>query len=211
MLLLQMNFVAFAVILTNANAAVAGLGDLAEHHVEIVSATDDGGTLSVRTRRAAGGDVCKYRKGAWSDCDPLVLLMTRQDTLKERHSSAGCEKKRRITKNCKDKDDKNIRQSTCVFEKPKTVSWSECQEAGVRQRLLRLVKEKGNAGCPKEKVLSKKCKSSKNKKEGNEKCEFEEWSEWSKCVEGKTKRARKILKGNEKKSCMKKSLQKKNC
>ena len=74
MLLLQMNFVAFAVILTNANAAVAGLGDLAEHHVEIVSATDDGGTLSVRTRRAAGGDVCKYRKGAWSDCDPLVLV-----------------------------------------------------------------------------------------------------------------------------------------
>ena len=66
------------------------------------------------------------------------------------------------------------------------------QEAGVRQRLLRLVKEKGNAGCPKEKVLSKKCKSSKNKKEGNEKCEFEEWSEWSKCVEGKTKRARKV-------------------
>ena len=41
--------------------------------------------------------------------------MTRQDTLKERHSSAGCEKKRRITKNCKDKDDKNIRQSKNSF------------------------------------------------------------------------------------------------
>ena len=39
------------------------------------------------------------------------------------------------------------------------------QDAGVRQRVLHLVREKGNAaGCPKEKILSKKCKEDKKNK-----------------------------------------------
>ena len=39
------------------------------------------------------------------------------------------------------------------------------QDAGVRQRVLHLVREKGDAaGCPKEKILSKKCKEDKKNK-----------------------------------------------
>ena len=39
------------------------------------------------------------------------------------------------------------------------------QDAGVRQRVLHLVREKGDAaGCPKEKILSKKCKDDKKNK-----------------------------------------------
>ena len=32
------------------------------------------------------------------------------------------------------------------------------QESGVRHKVLSLVNEKGSAGCPKEKMISKKCK-----------------------------------------------------
>ena len=42
------------------------------------------------------------------------------------------------------------------------------QENGVKNRSLKLVKEKGAGGCPQEKKLFKKCKvDKKNKKKGN--------------------------------------------
>ena len=38
------------------------------------------------------------------------------------------------------------------------------QESGVRHRTLPLVEENGSGGCPKEKVMSKKCKGEKKNK-----------------------------------------------
>ena len=36
----------------------------------------------------------------------LLQLVTREDTLKEKHSGPGCDKLRPITKNCKDKEER---------------------------------------------------------------------------------------------------------
>ena len=36
----------------------------------------------------------------------LLQLVTREDTLKEKHSGPGCDKLRTITKNCKDKEER---------------------------------------------------------------------------------------------------------
>ena len=78
--------------------------------------------------------------------------MTREDSVKTKNSAPECEKVRRITKNCKDKLHKSSKESkynqsysiisheisplkaflfflqaVCVFEKPKSVPWSECK------------------------------------------------------------------------------------
>ena len=46
--------------------------------------------------------------------------------------------------------------------------WMIFQENGVKNRSLKLLKEKGAGGCPQEKKLFKKCKvDKKNKKKGN--------------------------------------------
>ena len=48
---------------------------------------------------------------------------------------------------------------------PQVIQLMFPQDAGVRQRVLHLVREKGDAaGCPKEKILSKKCKDDKKNK-----------------------------------------------
>jgi len=194
--------------------ATVCLGEIPRgHYVEIFSNTRD--HVMVRTKRSS--EVCKYKKGTWSQCDKLVMLMTREDTLKEKNSGASCDKVRTITKNCKDKVEKN--GGICVFEKPKNVAWSECKDAGVRQRVLHLVKEKGDRECPKEKIMSKKCKDDKkNKKhEANhvaasaEKCSFGGWAAWSPCENNKKQRSREILKGKERKICVKDSNEKTDC
>ena len=48
-----------------------------------------------------------------NDNDIFFQLMTRQDTLKEKNSGASCDKVRTITKNCKDKVEKDGGMSTC--------------------------------------------------------------------------------------------------
>ena len=45
------------------------------------------------------------------------------------------------------------------------------QESGVRQRILPLVEENGSGLCPKEKVMSRKCKGEKNKNKKDKKKE----------------------------------------
>jgi len=184
-----------------------------QHYTEVFSSSEDGQHVLVRARRSA--EVCKYKKGEWSPCDTMVMLVTREDTLKEKHSGPGCDKLRTITKNCKDKEERE--GGICVFEKPKNVAWSKCKDAGVRQRVLHLVREKGDAaGCPKEKILSKKCKEDKkNKKhEGGhaaDKCGFGGWTEWSECENNKKQRKREILKGKERKICLKSSAESAAC
>ena len=82
-----------------------------------------------RMKRGAGGgsgQMCKYKKGEWSACDKLtwvtqqhhiphnfqlelwiidlLKLISREDSLKEKHSSSSCNKNRTVTKNCKKRD-----------------------------------------------------------------------------------------------------------
>ena len=60
------------------------------------------------------------------------------------------------------------------------MEWSPCTEAGVRQRVLKLVKKGTSVECPERKILAKKCKKS------TEECQFGSWSEWSACqLQGK--------------------------
>lgn len=168
----------------------------------------DGQHLLLRTKRAAKAQLCKYKKGEWSQCDSLLMLMQRVDKLKQKNSSPDCDQTRRITKNCHEKEERD--GGICVFEKPKNVAWSSCEEAGVRRRVLHLIKEKGSVDCPKEKVLSKKCKDQKKKKK-KEKCEFGSWSAWSDCEGKERRRQRELLKGNGEKVCMKGSIEKSEC
>jgi len=210
--------------------ALCGLGHLSrampnhqQHYVETFSSTVDGHIL-VRSKRST--QVCKYKKGEWKECDKLVMLMTRKDSLKEKNSGPSCEKVRTITKNCKDKEEKD--EGICVFEKPKHVPWSSCKEGGVRQRVLKLIKEKGDKECPKEKVMSKKCKDDKKTKDHHssktsapahdqgsdqdmDKCEFGAWSMWSQCQNNKKFRSREAKKNEEKKLCVKNSVEKVDC
>jgi len=198
--------------------------DLIGHHV--VSDTGDESHILSRSRRSSdGSEVCKYAKGDWSECDRMIMLVSRQDNLKTKNSSPGCDKTRTITRNCKDNtQDKDTRETTCVFEKPKKVNWTDCKKVGVRQKVLTLLKEKGAGGCPKEKVMSKKCKVEKknneHKKNENQeskkydkqdKCQFSAWSAWSSCSNKNQQRIRKVLKGVERNSCQKKCVENNKC
>jgi len=88
------------VAIVSLSLATVCLGEITRgHYVEIFSNTRD--HVLVRTKRSS--EVCKYKKGTWSECDKLVMLMTREDTLKEKNSGASCDKVRTITKNCKEK------------------------------------------------------------------------------------------------------------
>merc|ERR1719429_502366 len=107
-------------------------------HVESFHADDVVDNILIREKRSAD-NVCKYKKGDWSQCDKLVMLITRKDTLKEKNSGPACDKVRTITKNCKEREQEK-EKGVCVFEKPKNVAWSSCKESGVRQRTLRLLK-----------------------------------------------------------------------
>ena len=51
------------------------------------------------------------------------------------------------------------------------------QDGGVRQHVLSLLKEKGTGGCPKEKVMTKKCKGMNNKKDREKKQKFNKTTE----------------------------------
>merc|ERR1719150_3280704 len=73
---------------------------------------------------------CRYKKGEWSECNTLLMLMQREDELKEKSSSPDCDKTRTITKNCQEKEDG---AGACVFEKPKNVAWTSCKVGGGSQ------------------------------------------------------------------------------
>eukprot|EP00090_Calanus_glacialis_P012984 TRINITY_DN21616_c0_g1_i4.p1 TRINITY_DN21616_c0_g1~~TRINITY_DN21616_c0_g1_i4.p1 ORF type:complete len:229 (+),score=68.45 TRINITY_DN21616_c0_g1_i4:35-721(+) len=201
--------------------------DISNHYIETVKELADGEHVVIRSRRSALTDVCKYKKGEWSECDQMLMLLTRVDSLKTTHSSPGCDKTRTITKNCRDEETGNkTGKTTCVFEKPKNVPWTSCMDSGVRQRTLPLVAENGPGGCPKEKVMSKKCKGekknknkkdkkkeSKKEKHGDKKgkCQFTSWEAWTPCSNNIQQRIRKVLKGAERNSCKRKAIQNNKC
>eukprot|EP00092_Neocalanus_flemingeri_P031711 GFUD01034445.1.p1 GENE.GFUD01034445.1~~GFUD01034445.1.p1 ORF type:complete len:188 (-),score=61.38 GFUD01034445.1:26-589(-) len=162
--LLLLSVLSTSLVVNSHPATIERRDDLTDHPVELVRGLDDGEHILVRSRRSAQTEVCKYKKGDWSECDRMVLLMTRHDSLKLKHSSPECEEARTVTKNCRDKENKRSKETSCIFKKPKTVAWSACMKDGIRQKELPLVKELAAGGCPKKKLISKKCKGGKRMK-----------------------------------------------
>jgi len=150
----------------------------------------------IRDRRSS--EVCKYTKGEWSECNPLTKLEAREDKVRVGPSAPDCPPTRTITRNCnKDKSIKpnSLKKGLCVYAKARDQEWSDCK-SGVRQKLLKLLSEKPNAGCPNMKIISKKCKNKKNKKE--EKKKGEKKSKNEKKRERKEKKEAKLKKKQEK-------------
>jgi len=207
-----------------------------DHHVEIVK--DFGDEVLVRDKRESGL-VCKYKKGEWSDCDQLTQLVTRHDKIKTKSSSEGCASTRILTRNCKD-EEKEDKELSCSFKKSKEIPWTDCQVGGVRQKVLELVSQTGNGVCPKQKLLSRKCKDTKTEtskkekkklkkkaekkaeknaekkknkksKKGSDKCSFSDWGVWGDCNKGSQQRIRKVTKGAERAKCQKKAIATRSC
>ena len=44
------------------------------HYIETVKEYVDGEHVVIRSRRSAKTDVCKYKKGEWSDCDQMLMV-----------------------------------------------------------------------------------------------------------------------------------------
>lgn len=183
-------------------------------------------------------DVCKYKKGTWSKCNTLTKLETRTDSLKAGASGSSCAQSRQLTRNCRDRQAKSEGgPGGCVYDKARSADWSECQ-SGVRKKVLAL--KSGSADCPREKIISKKCKNGekkeknkknkkgnvpeekkmkeqkqngkkKNQQTGEEKCGFGPWSEYSQCTGGKQERTRQVTKGKDLKACKKQATEKKKC
>jgi len=205
-------------------------------HIEVAQEFND--EVLVRSKRSGSSDVCKYKKGDWSQCDQLTQLVTRHDKLKLKASSGDCASTRTLTRNCREEHhQKGI--VTCAFKKSKSVPWTSCLPSGVRQKVLDLVTQTGKGTCPQQKVLSRKCKDEKKlnekkdkkkkkkkeekkksenkaeKKEGKkgekDKCSFGDWGGWGACVKGNQQRIRKVTKGSERPNCQKKSVSNRTC
>jgi hypothetical protein len=135
-------------------------------HVEVAQEFND--EVLVRSKRSSSSDVCKYKKGDWSQCDQLTQLVTRHDKLKLKASSGDCASTRTLTRNCREEHHQKG-TVTCVFKKSKSVPWTSCLPSGVRQKVLDLVTETGKGTCPKQKLLSRKCKDEKKSNEKKDK------------------------------------------
>jgi len=207
-------------------------------HVEVAQEFND--EVLVRSKRSASNDVCKYKKGDWSQCDQLTQLVTRHDKLKLKASNGECASTRTLTRNCREEHHEKG-TVTCAFKKSKSVAWTSCLPSGVRQKVLDLVTQTGKGTCPKQKLLSRKCKDEKksnekkdkkkkNKKEKKEeknsgkkaqkkegknaekdKCSFGDWGGWGACVKGNQQRIRKVTKGSERPNCQKKAVSNRAC
>jgi len=204
-------------------------------HVEVAQEFNE--EVLVRSKRSASSDVCKYKKGDWSQCDQLTQLVTRHDKLKLKASNGECASTRTLTRNCREEHHEKG-TVTCAFKKSKSVAWTSCLPSGVRQKVLDLVKQTGKGTCPKQKLLSRKCKDEKKshekkdkkkkkkkeekksegkaqKKEGKDaekdNCRFGDWGGWGACVKGNQQRIRKVTKGSERPSCQKKAVSNRTC
>jgi len=207
-------------------------------HVEVAQEFND--EVLVRSKRSASSDVCKYKKGDWSQCDQLTQLVTRHDKLKLKASSGDCASTRTLTRNCREEHHQKG-TVTCAFKKSKSVAWTSCLPSGVRQKVLDLVTQTGTGTCPKQKLLSRKCKDEKKSKEkkdkrkkkkkekkdeknsenkaekregkkaDKDKCSFGDWGSWGACVKGNQQRIRKVTKGSEKPNCQKKAVANRTC
>jgi len=104
-------------------------------------------------------DKCIYHEGDWSECDNKYKIQFREDLLHlSKISTSSCPVTRVLHRQCPQQKDK------CVFEKSKDVPWTGCLDAGVTQKVLHLVDDGGIIGCPKQKLISRKCRLRKRRK-----------------------------------------------
>ena len=48
--------------------------EISNHYIEIVKHLADGEHVVIRSRRSAMTDVCKYKKGEWSECNQMLMV-----------------------------------------------------------------------------------------------------------------------------------------
>ena len=48
--------------------------EVADPEVEIVRELSDDEDILIRSRRSAKAEVCKYKKGNWSECDKKIMV-----------------------------------------------------------------------------------------------------------------------------------------
>lgn len=185
--------------------------------------TDLGDTLHVRTKRQTQEgtleeEICKYKKGTWSECDALTKLLTRLDNLKPGMSEK-CEATRQVTKKCakpnkaERRSNKNKERVACKYQKGKDVEFGPCQDTGVKTKKLSLVSAAVSEHCPEVKIISKRCKNGGKKKAAKKKEKIEkqkarqEKKEKKKEERKAQKEQRKVLK--EKRKAKKEKIEKK--
>lgn len=146
---------------------------------DVDEVTDLGETIHVRSKRqtekgTVEEEICKYKKGSWSDCDSLTKLLTRLDNLKP-GMSENCEATRQVTKKCA-KGNKTERRNNnkkervaCKYQKGKDVEFGPCQDTGVKTKKLSLVSAAVSEHCPEIKVISKRCKNGGKKNQARAK------------------------------------------
>lgn len=100
---------------------------------------------SGKERTKVQGKVCKYTKGAWSECDPNTNTRTRQLELKKGNSSV-CLPRKQITKKCK---------KPCKYTKG---PWQPCNEAS-NEKVRQLTLKKGDPSvCDANVTITKSCR-----------------------------------------------------
>ncbi|XP_039764131.1 uncharacterized protein LOC120636637 isoform X2 [Pararge aegeria] len=112
--------------------------------------------VKVRSERGAKNrEICRYVRGAWSDCDPKTNIRSRTLTLK-RGDPTSCEGAKTIQKKCK---------KACRYEKS---SWSECSPNGEMSR-TDMLKANSDPTCDLSRRLTKKCNKNKQVKAAKDK------------------------------------------
>lgn len=183
----------FFIIQTLVSLSVIGsvtAEDNSDRHIETVRDYED--HMLVRSRRSDNTELCVYNKGQWSDCNKELDIISREDQLERQLSSLSCDPTRTLYRKCNERTSKKSKDTTCVFEKPKTVPWTGCLDIGLTQKVLHLVSEEGGADCPKQKLISRKCgeDKQKKKKKRNKKKEERKSGE-NKAAEGENQKGQK--------------------
>ncbi|XP_034839282.1 uncharacterized protein [Maniola hyperantus] len=112
---------------------------------------EDAREVRVRSERGAKNrEICRYVRGAWSECDPKTNIRSRTLTLK-RGDPTSCESAKTIQKKCK---------KACRYEKS---SWSECSPNGEMSR-TDMLKANSDPTCDQSKRITKKCNKNKQVK-----------------------------------------------
>ena len=50
------------------------MSEISNHYIETGKEHVDGEDVVIRSRRSAMPDLCKYKKGEWSDCDQMLMV-----------------------------------------------------------------------------------------------------------------------------------------
>jgi len=98
---------------------------------------------------------CTYDEGTWSKCQDGSQV--REDLLHlSKISNLNCAVTKTVRRSCGIK-------GKCVFEKSRRVPWTGCLDVGLTQKVLHLISDGGNPACPRQKLVSRKCRKNANR------------------------------------------------